>query len=185
MQEVIAGSEALAKAELSKVEQSAGCPPRNNSIVVSWGAAPKIPRQKVLDEAKSWLGTPFEHMQRCKGAGVDCGQFLLGVFHNTGCIPYVKPDYYPKDFHLHQDREWYKEMVEEFAEPLPLGTLPLPADVVLFRVGRLYSHGAIVVLWPKIIHSFVTNGVVIADATQGMLANKHRKFYRPKMLERV
>lgn len=140
-------------------------------------------RKAVLLEAESWLGTPFEHMQRCKGAGVDCGQFLLGVFHNVGLIPNVKTDYYPRDFHLHRDREWYTELVEQFSRDLAPDEAPLPADLVLFRVGRVYSHGAIVVSWPRIIHSFVTRGVIWADGTQGYLMDKPRKFFRPRALE--
>lgn len=142
-------------------------------------------RACVLAEAESWLGTPFEHMQRCKGAGVDCGQFLLGVFHNVGLIPDVTTDYYPRDFHLHRDREWYTELVEEFSRALGPDEPPLPADLVLFKVGRVYSHGAIVVSWPKIIHSFVTRGVIWADGTQGQFMNKSHKFFRPRGLEDV
>jgi cell wall-associated NlpC family hydrolase len=140
-------------------------------------------REAVLSEASSWLGTPFEHMQRCKGAGVDCGQFLIGVFYNVGIIPNLKTDYYPRDFHLHRDREWYTELVLNFSRELDSSEIPLPADLVLFKVGRIYSHGAIVVSWPRIIHSFVTRGVIWADGTQGQFMDKPRKFFRPFGLE--
>ncbi len=135
-------------------------------------------RQRVLDEALSWLGTPFHHLQRCKGAGVDCGQFLLGVYHNAGCIPHIETEYYPRDFHLHRNEEWYKTIVEQFA--YVIHSLPLPADLVLYKVGRVFSHGGIVVEWPKIIHSYISHGVDWADGTQGHLRGKTFQFYRPK-----
>ncbi len=136
-------------------------------------------RQKILVEAESWLGTPFEHQQRCKGAGVDCGQFLIAVYHNVGIIPNIKTEYYPRDFHLHRDREWYKELVEEFANEIL--DSPLPADVVLYKEGRLYSHGAIVIQWPKIIHAYVSHGVMYSNGTQGHHGPLPRKFFRPKV----
>src|SRR6266404_817315 len=136
-------------------------------------------RDKVLSEAQSWLGTPFEHLQRCKGAGVDCGQFLLGVYHNAGCIPHVIPDYYPRDFHLNSDREWYQEIILRFAREIP--GPPNPGDLALFKLndGLVYSHGAIVTSWPKVIHSFIHRGVVLADATQGYLKGNPVKFFEP------
>lgn len=139
-------------------------------------------RQKVLDVAESWLGTPFHHLQRCKGAGVDCGQFLLGVFHEAELIPFVKTPYYPRDFHLHRSEEWYKTIVEQFSRPIEQ-VEALPADLVLYRVGRVFSHGGIIVEWPKIIHSYVTQGVTYMDGTQGEFRTKSRAFYRPVMLD--
>lgn len=136
-------------------------------------------RLKVLAEAESWLGTPFEHLQRCKGAGTDCGQFLLGVYHNAGCIPYVKTEYYPRDFHLHNNREWYMELILQFASEIP--GPPEPGDLALFKLGDglVFSHGAIVENWPKVIHSFIHRGVVRADATQGYLKGNEVKFFHP------
>jgi len=136
-------------------------------------------REAVLREAESWIGTPFETGQRCKGAGVDCGQFLLGVYHNVGCMPYVKTEYYPPDFHLHNAREWYKEIVEQFTKEI--SGPPQPGDLALFKLnnGLVYSHGVVVVSWPKVIHAFIHRGVVYADATQGFLKNHSVKFFEP------
>jgi len=139
-------------------------------------------RQKVLDVAEEWLGTPFHHLQRCKGAGVDCGQFLLGVFEECGFIPHVKTQYYTRDFHLHRSEEWYKDLVERFSRPIPQDEI-LPADLVLYRVGRVFSHGGIIIKWPRIIHSFVSHGVAYADGTQGHMMTKAHVFYRPVMLD--
>ncbi len=138
-------------------------------------------RQAVLEEAETWLKTPFHHLQRCKGAGVDCGQFLLGVYHNAGCMPHIQTEYYPRDFMLHQDRQWYKEIVSTYAKEI--AGPPLPADIVLYKVGRLYSHGGIVVDWPKIIHSYVASGVAYADGTMGHLMGREHVFFRPVAFE--
>src|SRR5215469_4011374 len=138
-------------------------------------------RLEVLNEAKTWIGTRYEHGQRCKGAGVDCGQLLLGVYHNAGCIPNITTVHYPPDFHIHQDLEWYKSIVEEWADEI--SSTPDPADVALYRLGgRVYSHGSVVWTWPIVIHALRGDklGVMPISAEQGFLRNHDVKFFRPK-----
>ena len=36
-------------------------------------------REAVVTEAKTWIGTPFHHAARIKGAGVDCLMLLSRV----------------------------------------------------------------------------------------------------------
>ena len=135
-------------------------------------------RQAVVDEARTWLRTPHHNGARIKGVGVDCGQLPIAVFSSLGLIPDIKPERYPSDFHLHKDREWYLEIAvmygHEFEGP------PQKGDFVLYKIGRIYSHGAIVVEWPRIIHAVVNLGVTEDDGEQGMFASKHvkgRKFF--------
>ena len=118
-------------------------------------------RQDVVDEAVEWLHTPYHHAGRIKSVGVDCGMFLLEVFNRVGLIPRIVPEAYPRDFHLHRNREWYAGIVAEHMDPTDD---PQPGDVVLFRFGRIISHGAIVIEWPRIIHSYVGQGVILDDA---------------------
>jgi cell wall-associated NlpC family hydrolase len=68
-------------------------------------SAEDIQREDVVREALSWIGTPFHHAGRVKGAGVDCGQFPLAVFESCGLIPNYVPAHYPADFHLHSNEE--------------------------------------------------------------------------------
>ena len=120
-------------------------------------------RAEVVREALSWLGTPYHHQARVKGSGVDCGQFLAAVFEAAGIIPHVQPDDYPCDWHLHRGEERYLGHVEQFAQRVE-GRPPQPGDIVLHRIGRCISHGAIVVEWPQIVHAYVGQGVILDDA---------------------
>ena len=132
----------------------------------------------ILTEAFSWIGTPFEHGQCCKGAGVDCGQFLRGVFQNVGAIPEIQVQYYPRDFMQHRDEEWYQEWILKFGYEIP--GPPKRGDIVLYRQGRLYSHGGIVTDWPKIIHAYVSTGVLEMDSEIfAFTRDRPRKFFRP------
>ena len=140
---------------------------------------------EVIVEARSWIGTKFHHLGRCKKdskgpGGVDCGQFLIAVYSKVGCMPAITTEHYPPDFHLHNTQPWYQNLVEQFAiEVLPP---PKPGDVVLYKLnnGLVYSHGAIVIEWPKIIHSYISRGVIEMDGTQGPLGGCPRKYFRPK-----
>ena len=36
-------------------------------------------RLNIVQEARSWIGTPFRHQAKVKGHGVDCAQLIIGV----------------------------------------------------------------------------------------------------------
>lgn len=142
----------------------------------------KRQRSAAIEEAKSWLGTPFHHMARVKGrkGGVDCGQFLLGVFGPVGVIPPFEPEPYVQQFALHNSREWYLEYLSKLATEIP-EEQALEGDVVIYKVGRCFSHAAILIEpWPgKVIHAINGLGVTITHGTrQGYIGRyKQRKFF--------
>jgi cell wall-associated NlpC family hydrolase len=124
-------------------------------------------RAAVVAEAREWLGTPYHHEARLKGIGVDCAQLLMGVFSasTVGLIAPLRIPHYPRDWHLHRDAERYMGGILEHAREFDPGDAgPLPGDVVLWKFGRCFSHGAIVFAWPQIIHAQVGAGCVLADA---------------------
>lgn len=131
-------------------------------------------RQAVVDEARSWLRTPYHHQGFVKSAGVDCAFLLSKVYHACGLLPDIDPRPYPPDWHLHRSDERYLGWVERYATPVQVAC---PGDAALFRFGRCISHGAIVIEWPIVIHAYIGDGVVIADATQGHLAGRLNAFY--------
>lgn len=98
-------------------------------------------RQKVIAEARTWIGTPFHHGADLKGVGVDCGFLILRVFADLGMVEPFSPEPYTPDWHLHRDEERYLDAL--LARSIEAET-PRPGDVALFRVGRCYSHGGIV-----------------------------------------
>ncbi len=133
-------------------------------------------RATVVTEARRWLGTPFHHQGRVKGAGVDCAMLLAEVYERCDLVGHVDPGHYPPDWHMHRDAERYLDKLlahaSEFAGP------PLPGDVAVFRFGRTYSHGAIVVAWPLLIHAYWAAGKVVwGDATLYPLAGREARFF--------
>lgn len=139
-------------------------------------------RAAVVAEAASWIGTPFHHAARVKGAGVDCLMLLAEVYERAGVSAHIEPPFYVPDWHLHRDAERYREGLLRYARPIagpPQGPEPLPGDIALFRFGRTFSHGAIVIQWPRLIHAYWTIGVVWGDATLYPLAGRAARFFTP------
>lgn len=140
-------------------------------------------QDKVLQEARTWLGTPWHHEGGVKGAGVDCAMLLVRVFGEVGAIPLIDPRPYPIDHMMHSGTERFMGWLEQFADPVTEGD-PQPADVVVYRVGRCYSHGAIVEEWPNIIHAFRDEHAVVSSRFDvGRLASKKFQIMRMRALE--
>lgn len=139
----------------------------------------------VLAEAATWLGTPWHHEGDVKGAGVDCAMLLIRVFTAVGAIADFDPRPYPIDHMMHSDDERFLGWLQKHADPVTSGD-PQPADVLVYRVGRCYSHGAIVTQWPYILHAFRDErAVVITPFAVGRLASKPYKIMRIRALEKT
>ncbi len=45
-----------------------------------------IKRAQVAAEARTWLGTPWQHQARLKGVGCDCVGLVIGVARDLGVV---------------------------------------------------------------------------------------------------
>lgn len=132
-------------------------------------------QKMIVAEALSWADTPYHHQACVKGAGVDCAMFLVGVYCGLGLIEKIDPRPYQVHWHLHRGEERFLKHLARVSERV---YSPQPGDVAMFRFGRCTSHGAIVLDWPRIIHSYIGQGVVEADATKGDLVGRFVGWYR-------
>lgn len=112
---------------------------------------------RVLEEARTWIGTPYAHAANIKGVGVDCAMLPVAIYVGLGIVPPFDPRPYPHDWMLHRDDERYLGWVEQFADRVDT---PEPADLALFRVGRCIAHGGIVETPETMIHADLRAGVV-------------------------
>jgi NlpC/P60 family putative phage cell wall peptidase len=124
-------------------------------------------RSSVVAEAREWRGTPFHHGVGVKGVGVDCAQLLIAVYVGLGIVEGFDPGYYAPDWFLHDysDRfvDWLRARCVERSQTVPLS----PGDILLYRYGRVASHGAIYIGGDRVIHAFRTRGVVEEECGQG------------------
>lgn len=137
-------------------------------------------RAAIVAEALTWLQTPWHHEARVKSAGVDCAQFLIGVYAAAGLVPEFDTGHYPPDWHLHRDEKRFLAHLLQYADPVESA---LPGDIAMFSYGRHEAHGSIVVEWPTIVHAWRDEGmVVLSDVERGPLAGRFAGFYRLKGL---
>ena len=119
-------------------------------------------RNMVVKEALSWQKTPYRHMARVKGAGADCLTFMACVFENCGLLNKIEIPYYSKDWMNHRSAERYLEGLLKYTREI--FTEPQQGDIILWKVGRCFSHGAIVIDYPLIIHAQAGVGVMQENA---------------------
>lgn len=134
-------------------------------------------REQVIRAAKEWLRTPYHHLGKVKGAGADCAMFPLAVYQECGILPrdFVPPEY-SMQWHLHRSEELYLQTIVPFVNEIE--GPPQAADFVVFKFGRAFSHGGIVIAWPLIIHSYIPHGVQYGNALQdGEMIGRETKFF--------
>jgi cell wall-associated NlpC family hydrolase len=135
-------------------------------------------RSAVVAEALTWLGTPWHHRGRVKGAGVDCAQFVIKAYAGAGVIADFDTGEYPRDWHIHRDEERFLTFVPSFAREIGEREVG-PGDLVLCKIGRVYSHGVIVTAWPQGVHAAINAGAVVLcdlDRDVGLIAGPRRYF---------
>jgi len=120
---------------------------------------PKDWREQVVAEARTWIGTRYHHMGDVKGAGVDCAMILVRVYCDLGFAPAFDPRPYPRDWFLHQGQERYIEWLEKYSVRIPAEKAG-PGDIIMHRIGRTASHGAILVDDNLMIHSYAPSECV-------------------------
>lgn len=122
-------------------------------------------REALVAASRRWLRTPYHHRARILGVGVDCAQILIASHVEAGLVEDFDVGKYTHDWHLHRGEERYLFFLEQKLKPVDLRDLPirerssdfapLPGDVLMWRVGRTFSHSAIVTQWPFIIHAYI------------------------------
>lgn len=120
-----------------------------------------IEREKVVEEALTWVGTPYRLGACKKGVGVDCVQLLAAVFKAVGVVPESEVvGVFGHDWFSHTKEERYLKGLLKYGKLILESkayrtSAALPGDVVLTKAAksRVWNHGAIVVAWPIIIHA--------------------------------
>ena len=123
-------------------------------------------RAAVVAEARSWLHTPWQHMAAIKGECCDCAMLLVRSFVDAGVLEPFDPRPYPRAWFLHHEEERFLGwVVDKFnAVEVPVDQAQ-PGDVLMYKLGRCYAHGAILVAPKLVIHAFSENRKVIYTET--------------------
>jgi cell wall-associated NlpC family hydrolase len=118
------------------------------------------PREAVVAEALSWLGTPYHSHACVKGQGVDCVQLLVAAYGVVGIAhPLGSPRDYANDWHLHKSEERYLIGIRD-AGGIEV-VEPQAGDLMMIRYGHTYSHAGIVVEPGLLVHAYLRRGVIL------------------------
>jgi len=119
---------------------------------------------RVIAEARCWIGTPYLHQASTLGAGTDCLGLLRGVWRALhGAEPEAIPAY-TADWAEPDHREVLFEAASRWLVPKPLHSSGI-GDVLLFRMQErsIAKHLGLqsdVGAHPKFIHSYTGQGVL-------------------------
>jgi cell wall-associated NlpC family hydrolase len=136
-------------------------------------------RARVLEVAETWVGTPFHDVAGVKGVGVDCAHLLARVFEEAELVEKRDIKKYSPQFFLHRsDEEFLETVLSHDCREITEGDVK-PGDVILYKVGRCYAHGAIVANYPiDIIHAHKGSGrVVHSHVEHAEFANRPKRFF--------
>lgn len=121
-------------------------------------------RKQIVDEAYTWLGTPYAYACSEKGVATDCSGMVLQV--------------YEKIVGVKLPRNSAKQA--EFCKIIPRKEVVI-GDLVFFATGKneeKISHVGIMIDDKNFIHASASKGVVISDMTQPYYVRTFKGFGR-------
>ena len=123
-------------------------------------------QSKIVQEAKSWLGTPYRYGACEKGEGSDCSGMVLKVYEKVTGIKLP--------------RNSAKQA--EFCRKLKVKDVEV-GDLAFFATGKdpdKISHVGIMINDKEFIHASTKKGVVISDITTPYYEKTFIMFGRPE-----
>ncbi len=133
-------------------------------------------REDIVAEARTWIGTPFQHAQSCKGKGADCVGLCIGTFKALGGIaPGWFPAPYSQQWHVHKNEELLVNTVAAFGFiEKPVGQREL-GDLLFFQFGRVCSHVGIYVGDNQMVHAYFSLHRAVQQPLTGDMGARLRR----------
>ncbi len=124
----------------------------------------------VVEKARGWIGTPYQHQASCRGAGADCLGLIRGIWREIyGAEPEKLPNY-SIDWSEPQGEErlWRAALRHLVAKPLNTAQ---SGEVLLFRMrdGSVAKHLGIAARIrenPTFIHAYSGHRVLESPLSQ-------------------
>ena len=113
----------------------------------------------VIEQARTWLGTPYKHQQKVKGVGCDCLGLLRGVYEEVTGVKSESPPPYTPSWGEAQGEELMLAAANKYLVPCDEIT---EGGVLVFRMkkGAVAKHCGIVTEKDAMVHAHIRRGVV-------------------------
>jgi NlpC/P60 family putative phage cell wall peptidase len=147
-----------------------------------------VTRAQIVAEARSWIGTRYQHQMSTKGVATDCIGLVRGVCVNTGLLPAAQVDEMLAPF-----KGYGKQPSGELKEAMDAHAIPItkqearPGDVALMVFGGDPTHVAILANYVygglSIIHSYLLARKVVESNLDKDFESKIMAYYRLPNIE--
>lgn len=130
--------------------------------------------QRIIGEARSWIGTPYVHQASVKNHGVDCLGLVRGVWRALfGTEPETVPAY-SSDWGEIDGEETMLLAADRHFIPIAIDEI-CPGDLMIFRWRQtlIAKHAGILTSDQHFIHAYERAGVVettLGDQWRGRIA---------------
>lgn len=124
---------------------------------------------RIVAEARRWIGTPYQHQASSRGAGTDCLGLIRGVWRELyGCEPVAVPAY-TADWAEASGKEVMLEQARTHCLPLPVESRRA-GDLLVFRMRRqaIAKHLGVLAGTPggwTVIHAY--SGRAVTESALG------------------
>ena len=105
----------------------------------------------------------------------------MRVYSAVGAVEFTDPRPSSPQWHLHHAEEMYLGWLERMGARRVQA--PALGDIAMFRWGRCFSHGGIVVEAPgpeaeaQVLHSYLGHGVDLTRLREAPLEGRERQFW--------
>jgi len=107
--------------------------------------------KKIVEEAMSWIGTPYRYACGEKGKGTDCSGMVLRIYQDVAGLKLPR--------NSAKQAEFCKKIGKKSVKP---------GDLVFFATGKnsgKISHVGIMIDGIRFVHASSRKGVIISDMT--------------------
>lgn len=111
-----------------------------------------VGRSAIVDEARSWVGTPFIWQASAKGQGADCKGLIWGIARELG-MPEAG-SIYSSMVGDHRGKVDARLLKQGLAATLAQTDVAQPGDVLLLTVGGKAQHLGIVTEGGRMVHTY-------------------------------
>lgn len=123
-------------------------------------AAEAKSRAAVINEALTWVGTPFKNCSDIKGpnGGVDCAMLMVRANVDVGRIPAFDPRPYAPAHMLHSREQRFLGWIVDKLGGIEVET-PRVGDNIVYEFGICFSHGGILINSEELVHAWTQSAL--------------------------
>ena len=94
---------------------------------------------QLIEDARTWIGTPHRHQGSIKGVGADCVGFLAEVALESGLITPQLRAQFPTDYSMQPSAGQLRHLCSRHLHLVPFDSR-CPGDIVLMRFAEEPQH---------------------------------------------